>query len=246
MGAMVDEEDGNFVASEKGGPVKGGVPGGVRSIGVGPIFEQESDAIFVTSEDRPGEEREAVLVFSIWAYAVLEMTSQQFVVSLADGYPKFGVGRGGRDFGVFANDGDSDGERDEGDPSQGQGKENAFQAMKNELGEAATAPEHGGEVAADEEEEGHTEAMNGVLGRSVVLVLIDVLGRPDRDLEEGEESVQHNPKEHRARAEGVEMVVAGGRALHGVILLRRGFEGQVGSRLFLIGKEEKWSAERGG
>ncbi len=87
-------------------------------------------------------------------------------------------------------------------------------AVQEQFAEASPLPQHGGEVAADQEKEGHAEAVDGVVDRLVEFVLVQVLDGPVGVLEKGEEAVHHDAQEHGGGPQGIEVVVAGGAA-HG-------------------------------
>ena len=71
--------------------------------------------------------------------------------------------------------------------------------------------------------------MNGLIGKFIRFMLLQVLGRPVRIGEKGEETVHHDPEQHRGSPQGIEVVVAGGSD-HGGILQRCYVGGQEGSR----------------
>lgn len=71
--------------------------------------------------------------------------------------------------------------------------------------------------------------MDGLIGKFIRLMLLQVLGRPVRIGEKGEETVHHDPEQHGGGPQGIEVVVAGGSD-HGGIFCRCCEGGQEGSR----------------
>ena len=91
--------------------------------------------------------------------------------------------------------------------------------MQEQFSQSPPLPQHGGEVATDQKEEGHTEAMDGMVGGLVECVLVNVLCWPVGIRKIGEKPMHHDAEEHGAGPQGIEVVVAGSTA-HGGILFR--------------------------
>ena len=65
--------------------------------------------------------------------------------------------------------------------------------------------------------------MNGEASGPVKIMLLDVLGRPERVVPEGQKAMQDDPEEHGGSSQGIQMVVAWGGARHaGVVIQEKG------------------------
>ena len=120
---------------------------------------------------------------------------------------------------VFANHRSGPGQGDEDQSADDEGKEDALDAVQEQSAEASPLPQHGGEVATDQEKEGHAEAVDGVIGGLVEFVLMQVLRGPVGVRKIGEKPMHHDSEEHGRSPQGIEVVVAGSAA-HGGILSR--------------------------
>ena len=224
VGTVFHKGPGHVGASEKSCGVKRGVSLVVPDVGVGPLGKEEFGGPGLVGPDRDGQGRLPAVVPGVRTDSALEMEAEVLDVTAPDGSPEVGFSFCGRELLVAAlgtgacevssqyRSGPGQGEEDHSADYEGQ--EDALDAMQEQFGEASPLPQHGGEVATDQEKEGHAEAVDGVISRLVEFVLLQVLDGPVGVLEKREKAVHHDAEEHGGGSQGIEVVVAGGAA-HG-------------------------------
>ena len=84
----------------------------------------------------------------------------------------------------------------------------ATNELLHERGEPALAPQHGGEKAADHEEQRHAETVDRGEEDVEAPVMPVVVDRPTRVGHIRQRGVQPDPQQHRRRPERVEIVAA--------------------------------------
>ena len=133
-------------------------------------------------------------------------------------------------------------QRDDGEAADQERQAHAHQPLAQEALQPSPLDEHGAEEAAEQEEDGHAEAVDGAddvsVGQVVRRLLVD--DRPGvRDKEE--RRVEDDAEEHRAGAQGVEVVVAGRRLRR----RRGGSLGRAGFHRSMVGEKRNRGKRRG-
>ena len=183
--------------------LKGGGTAFIDESRIRSAFKKKGDGLRMAEKRRRVENGCAVGAAKIWIDSRIEKLSHAFGVTrdsgtmdlcwlVVLGEPAHPVSRG-----------------DHGREREKHRKKDATKAVDEQRAQTAFPPEHGGEKTADQKEERHAESVGRREKYPERFILSAVLHHP-RERRKRECRMERDSKQHRSRAERVEVVAAGG------------------------------------